>query len=329
MDKDIIQYARDAAAKGDDLFALLSIDATASESDIRRAFRRKALTAHPDKAGDAYDPALYERLERARDVLVGEESRKAYDDGMRAILQKKVQLEQMSSRRRKLVEDLEQREQEAKRAKTDAQQAAFQRDTEREAMAARGKAKLEERRRLVREAEERERLAQEKKGRKRSPAPVSSTSKPREKSPETGKPATADGQATVPPPAAATTAPANGDDYDERIAELERRLRENELRRAEKKAKKAKKGGQDSQTTSHPPPPINPKAEADILKQPSDQRAADQAPAAAPRPSGGGHQNPSDRIAATMARLKAAQAKRDEENRRRAEEAAKASADDG
>ncbi|KAK0709039.1 hypothetical protein B0T26DRAFT_652696, partial [Lasiosphaeria miniovina] len=163
MEADLVVYARDAAARGDDLFALLSVDATSSESDIRRAFRRKALTAHPDKAGDAYDPALYERLERARDVLALPAARDAYDNGMRAVLQKRAALDQMSSRRRRLVEELEQREEEAKRARTGAAPGADRAQTaEREAMAARGRAKLDEMKRLRREAEERAAAAQQK-----------------------------------------------------------------------------------------------------------------------------------------------------------------------
>ncbi|KAK0621238.1 hypothetical protein B0T17DRAFT_457657, partial [Bombardia bombarda] len=137
---ELVAWARDAASRGEDLFQLLAIDATSSESEIRRAFRRKALTAHPDKTGDAYDPAVYERLERARDALINPASREAYDNGMRAILQKKMALDQMSDRRRRLVEDLQQREAAAansKRAKTNAMAS----NPELDAMAARGRAK--------------------------------------------------------------------------------------------------------------------------------------------------------------------------------------------
>jgi DnaJ family protein C protein 17 len=314
-DQDLITYARDAASRGDDLFALLATDATASESDIRRAFRRKALTAHPDKTGDAYDPALYERIERARDVLVDAEAREAYDNGMRAVLQKKVQLDQMSQKRRQMVEELERREAEAKRAKTEnGAGPRFQHDAERAAMAARGRAKMEEMRLMREQAEVRERLAREKEA-------ADETTKPSVA--PTGTPDTAgthpdNHQPTPPPPVDA--------DYDERIAELEKRLKEKQQRKAEKEQRKAEKKGKKAGTpvpgspgrdaSNHPPSPpaAEPQADEDKVSKPAE--AASQSDTGnAPKPGG---------FASTMARLRAAQAKKDEEKRRKAEEAARA-----
>ena len=325
---DLVAYARDAAARGDDLFALLAVDATAEEPDIRRAFRRKALTAHPDKAGDAYDPALYERLEKARDVLVHPESRQAYDDGMRAVLQKKVQLEQMSSRRRKLVEELERREHEAKRSRTDARQAAVERDAEREAMAARGRAKLEERRRLMREAEERERLARQQDGEEARAEPMaasSSATKPISRHDASSS--------TMPPPGQGGGEggrgegdPAADDAYDEKIAELERRIREKQQRKAEKKARKGgvptpsappSEGGPPEQPQ---PPPVSSSSSHPPCTSTAETGASKLSSSAAPADANPPHTS-ADRYAATMARLKAAQAKRDEDKRKRAEEA--------
>lgn len=292
-DQDLITYARDAASRGDDLFKLLDVDATSSESDIRRAFRRKALTAHPDKAGDAYDPALYERLEKGRDVLVTPAAREVYDNGMRAILQKKQQLDQMSARRRKLVEELEQREEAAKKPKVD----AVQRNAEIEAMAARGRAKMEERKRLIREAEERERQAQEK-------ADAEARAK----------------AAKDTPPAAPNAEPTKAyqDDDDQRIADLERRIREAAQRKAEKKQRKeGKKNGappapeaRQSPGRESPPRFPQPPISADH-NTPSNDAERASAASSAPLPAshtGGGR-------SALMAKLKAAQAKRDEAKR--------------
>jgi DnaJ family protein C protein 17 len=317
-DQDLITYARDAAARGDDLFALLATDATASESDIRRAFRRKALTAHPDKAGDAYDPALYERLERARDVLVSPEAREAYDTGMRAILQKKLQREQMTDKRRRLVEDLERREAEAKRVKTAGPQAGPQ-DAERRAMAERGRAKMEEMRRLREQAEVRERLAKEKEEAAAAAAAAATG--------ETNTDKVAQGGHPTPPAAAA-------DDYDERIAELEMRLKESQQRKAEKQQRKeerkAEKKGKTGKKSGSPPAPgspgekipdnpppstaAEPQADEDKLSKP-----AEAAPLA-PQPIAGDPPKASDRFASTLARLRAAQAKKDEEKKRKAAE---------
>ncbi len=309
-ESDIITYGRDAASRGVDLFALLATDATASEADIRKAFRRKALTAHPDKTGDAYDPALYEGLERARDVLLTPAAREAYDSGMRAVLQKKMQLEQMSSKRRQLVEDLERREEEAKRAKTGTD-SPRQLDPEFAAMAARGKAKMAEMKRQREEAEVRERLAREKEA---PPAATKTTPQYSETHQE-----------------AQPTPTSTSDDYDERIADLERRIKEKQQRKAEKEQRKAEKKGKKAETplapsslgretSNNPPPPSTAESKADhktsaaVASEPSEAPPSSNPPKA------------SDRFASTFARLRAAQAKKDEEKRRKAEEEAPAAA---
>ncbi|KAK0711513.1 hypothetical protein B0H67DRAFT_585567 [Lasiosphaeris hirsuta] len=318
MDTDLVAYARDAAAKGDDLFLLLSTDATASESDVRRAFKRKALTAHPDKAGDAYDPALYERLERARDVLCNPAAREAYNSGMSAIRQKKLQLDQMSERRRKLVEDLERREQAAKRAKMGKGQDQVQRDPEREAMAARGRAKMEERQRLMREAEERESRAQRGKDDDERQKEQHAEPKARKKRDSTPK-----SQPTSPRPGG-SFADDGGEGLDAREAWLERRIKEKAERRAERAKKKAIKSGvplapgSEAQNQGATPPPSSTgAAKTDADKLPPTTAPGSTAPSFTADPAA----NPSARLSSTMARLKAAQAKRDEEKRKREAEA--------
>jgi DnaJ family protein C protein 17 len=340
-DQDLITYAQDAASRGEDLFAVLATDATASESDIRRAFRRKALTAHPDKAGDAYDPALYERLERARDVLLNPAAREAYDNGMRAVLQKKMQLEQMSAKRRQLVEDLERREEEARRARQGPKAPAY--DPERAAMAARGKAKWEEMMRQRKEAEVREELARQERlaARKKKEAGAADAavlnepSAASESEPTTNAPH--DGQRAPPQPRTTTT-----DDLDERIAELERQLEEKRRNKAEKERRKAERkaerkgktkierstspeslGKWDSKTSpsQSPPPHATGESQADEDKA----KPAEPTSSATP-PSVDGASKPSDRFASMFARLREAQAKKDEAKRKKAEEEARATA---
>ncbi|KAM7191411.1 hypothetical protein V8F20_009338 [Naviculisporaceae sp. PSN 640] len=320
MDQDLITYARDCVSRGEDLFKLLDVDATSSESDIRRAFRKKALTAHPDKAGDAYDPALYARLEKGRDVLVNPEAREAYDNGMRAILQKKQALDAMSARRRKLVEDLEQREQEAANKKKKTEDDSRQRSAEMAAMAARGRAKMEERKRLIREAEERERLREE--AEKKARGVVEDVAP------------TAGGGIADTATGTSLGEEAVGDE-DPQIADLERRLREAQKRKAEKKQRKeekraAKKNGgepqmaareelQTSATTSLKPPPppaatTDSKTDATSSNTPTSAGNTPSPPTtnASSTTAGGGG------FPALMARLKAAQAKKEEEKRRAA-----------
>lgn len=344
--EELIKYASDAAARGDDLFTLLTsdttpIDATSTEADIRRAFRRKALTAHPDKAGDAYDPLLYERLERARDVLLNAEARVAYDNGMRAILQKKATLDAMSAKRRRLVEELHEREEAAKKQKMDEAKGKQAVAAEVEAMARKGRAKLEERRRLMREAEEREQRA----------AAAAATEKQNQQKKEEDVKMGGTGTDTEQPPAAdGVNVSGGGDDYDSKIAELERKLEEKRQRKAEKEKRKADKkagAGKDgekdkdnqdktpftSSTSNTTQKEEESKADENKAAQPPQPApvplsttattegtaAAAAAPGEAPKPAVGG-----GGFAATMARLKAAQAKRDEERRKREESEAAA-----
>ncbi|KAL1836630.1 hypothetical protein VTJ49DRAFT_4864 [Mycothermus thermophilus] len=327
-DLDLLTYARDAGSRGDDLYALLGADATANEADIRRAFRRRALTAHPDKAGDAYDPALYERIERARDVLLDSEARAAYTEAMRAVLLKKEERERMSAKRRRLVEELERREREAeeergKRMKMNMGQEVV--DAERAALAARGRAKMEEMRRMREEAERRER-----EGSREKAATMRATSVGGEGEDGVNEPTTTTTTTT-------TTREGEkdgGDDYDERIAELERRLREKQQRKAEKEQrkaeKKAKKEAGDGQgRQQHPPPSQPPSSHPTAVESQADENKASSVPSFSsnkPADAANCASQPGNRFASTMARLRAAQAKKEEEKRRKAEEAARAAA---
>ncbi len=115
---ELIQYAKEKANEGVDLFALLGVDATTSPEDIHKAWRRTALKHYPDKARApptmrpctnlSAAPAMFSSTQRPAMPTTRSSP---------AALQKKQQLEQMSSRRRQLVEDLERREQEARDAK--------------------------------------------------------------------------------------------------------------------------------------------------------------------------------------------------------------------
>jgi DnaJ family protein C protein 17 len=51
--------------RGDDLYALLGVDATTPAEDIHRAWKRATLRSHPDRAGIHYDAGKYELLRRA------------------------------------------------------------------------------------------------------------------------------------------------------------------------------------------------------------------------------------------------------------------------
>lgn len=100
-----------------DLYAIVGLkpglqggyEATAEA--IRKAYRAKALVCHPDKRPD--DPlaaAEFQRLQKAYDILSDEKARKAYDE-LLSIRKARLEKENRAdSKRRKLMEDLKNRE---------------------------------------------------------------------------------------------------------------------------------------------------------------------------------------------------------------------------
>lgn len=66
--------------KTDDFYALLDCDELSSTDQINAEFRQKAKLLHPDKnPGDQNTAKLFERLQKARNVLCNEDSRRRYD----------------------------------------------------------------------------------------------------------------------------------------------------------------------------------------------------------------------------------------------------------
>lgn len=59
-----------------ELYELLEVTHTASEQEIRKAYRKKALVHHPDKGGDA---EAFKKINFAYEVLCDEQKRKIYD----------------------------------------------------------------------------------------------------------------------------------------------------------------------------------------------------------------------------------------------------------
>ncbi|KAG6441093.1 dnaJ homolog subfamily C member 17 [Manduca sexta] len=112
-----------------DLYAILDLQITASESEIKKAYRKKALQCHPDKNPD--DPKAAEtfhQLSQALEILTDTAARAAYDKVLRAKAAAKLRHQELDSKRQKLKEDLERREREAAAGKdahlTDAQKLA-------------------------------------------------------------------------------------------------------------------------------------------------------------------------------------------------------------
>lgn len=107
---DLLQFAQDYASKDVDLYDLLGVDALTPKEDIHRAWRKRSLKYHPDKAGDNFDANKWELFERARDVLSEPTARAAYDNAIKATLLRKQEREAMDNKRKALVDDLEARE---------------------------------------------------------------------------------------------------------------------------------------------------------------------------------------------------------------------------
>ncbi|KAJ3726311.1 hypothetical protein EV361DRAFT_896069 [Lentinula raphanica] len=59
-------------------YDLLEVDPNASESDLKKAYRKKALRAHPDKGGDA---EVFKEITHAYEVLSDPQKRRMYDEG--------------------------------------------------------------------------------------------------------------------------------------------------------------------------------------------------------------------------------------------------------
>lgn len=62
--------------KDTSLYELLGVEYTATEDDLKRAYKKRALRLHPDKGGD---PAEFDKMKRAYDVLKDEKKRQYYD----------------------------------------------------------------------------------------------------------------------------------------------------------------------------------------------------------------------------------------------------------
>lgn len=100
-----------------DLYGLLGVDIDADEKQIRKAYRKAALTCHPDKNPDNPKAAeLFHRLSEALEVLSDVSARAAYNRVLNAKKAAAIRHQQLDSKRKKLIEDLNRREQEANNA---------------------------------------------------------------------------------------------------------------------------------------------------------------------------------------------------------------------
>ncbi|XP_071788773.1 dnaJ homolog subfamily C member 17-like [Asterias amurensis] len=94
-----------------DLYEILGVLPEATPVEIKKAYRKKALTCHPDKNPD--NPAAakqWEELSNALQILTDSEARAAYDKVLKAKKATELRNRALESKRRKVKEDLEARE---------------------------------------------------------------------------------------------------------------------------------------------------------------------------------------------------------------------------
>lgn len=97
-----------------DLYGLLEIESSAQEAEIRKAYRKKALSCHPDKNPDNPKAAeLFQELTKALEVLLDKTARAAYDRLQNAKKSAEVRHRQLDAKRQKLKSELEERERRA------------------------------------------------------------------------------------------------------------------------------------------------------------------------------------------------------------------------
>lgn len=97
-----------------DLYELFDITIDATENDIRKAYRKKALACHPDKNPDNPKAAeLFHELSKALEILCTVSTKAAYDKVIRARKANEIRHKQLDSKRQKLKEELELREKNA------------------------------------------------------------------------------------------------------------------------------------------------------------------------------------------------------------------------
>ncbi|KAG8449641.1 hypothetical protein GDO86_016325 [Hymenochirus boettgeri] len=134
-----------------DLYGLLGVEADASEREIKKAYRQKALTCHPDKNPDNPQAAeLFHQLSQALELLIDGAARAAYDKIRKAKEAAAKRTQKLDEKRKKFKLDLEERESKAQSLVTEEDAA---RTLEQEILRLReeGSRELEKQQRLVQE----------------------------------------------------------------------------------------------------------------------------------------------------------------------------------
>ncbi|KAM4665497.1 dnaJ homolog subfamily C member 17 isoform 2-T2 [Amazona ochrocephala] len=118
-----------------DLYGLLGVGEKASEKEVKKAYRQKALTCHPDKNPDNPRAAeIFHQLSQALAVLTDAAARAAYDKVRKAKKQAAERTRALDEKRKKVKLDLEAREREAQAYETEEEEIRTTRSLEQEVM---------------------------------------------------------------------------------------------------------------------------------------------------------------------------------------------------
>ncbi|XP_044868447.1 dnaJ homolog subfamily C member 17 [Mauremys mutica] len=145
VDKELLQL---------DLYALLGVGEKASDKEVKKAYRQKALTCHPDKNPDnPRAEELFHQLSQALAVLTDAAARAAYDKVRKAKKQAAERTQKLDERRKKVKLDLEAREREAQAHVSEEEEIRITRTLEQEIIRLReeGSRQLEEQQKLMRD----------------------------------------------------------------------------------------------------------------------------------------------------------------------------------
>ncbi|KAM6961289.1 dnaJ homolog subfamily C member 17 [Aplochiton taeniatus] len=141
-----------------DLYGLLGTKNTASAKEIKKAYRQKALTCHPDKNPDnPKAAALFHQLSQALEVLADAAARAAYDKICAAKKQAEERTRKLDDKRKKIKLDLESRERQAEAEGQEEVRITRSLEEEIARLREEGSRQLQEEQRLIREQIQRER----------------------------------------------------------------------------------------------------------------------------------------------------------------------------
>ncbi|KAF9279980.1 DnaJ (Hsp40), sub C, member 17 [Mortierella alpina] len=108
-----------------DWYAVLGVERTATSKEITKAYRVRALKVHPDKNPDPNAAKVFHELSQAYDLLLDPAARAAFDNLLNVKVQAKERSDKYDSVRRKMKEDLENRENAFKKQQQDEKAAAL------------------------------------------------------------------------------------------------------------------------------------------------------------------------------------------------------------